>query len=77
MTQDLFDTPYVPQAVRSGKTAERGGAGRGKQAQPWEMAPEGQVSAQEPQSMQLPASMTKCSSPWEIAQNYSYCTTTF
>ena len=31
------------------------------------MAPVGQVSAQEPQSMQEPASMTYWVSPWEIA----------
>ena len=35
--------------------------------QPWEMAPVGQVSAQEPQSMQEPASMTYWVSPWEMA----------
>jgi len=31
------------------------------------MAPTGQVSAQEPQSMQVPASIIMCSSPMEIA----------
>lgn len=35
--------------------------------QPWLMAPVGQVSAQAPQSMQVPASMTYWESPWLIA----------
>ena len=35
-------------------------------SQPWEMAPTGQVSAQEPQSMQA-SLMTYWLSPWEMA----------
>jgi hypothetical protein len=31
------------------------------------MAPTGQVEAQEPQSMQVPASISYCAEPWEMA----------